>query len=201
MKPSSPFLRIVVEGLVDEAIARRLAQETGFSVGAVFVKHGKDQINRRLPAYAAAARFGPWLVLRDLDHDADCAPTLIQNLLREPPPNLLVRIPVRCAESWLIADASGLAAFLGIGPLAVPDRPDELQQPKRSLVGLAARSRHRLLRDDLMPPSSSRAIVGPGYTSRLVEFVSQSWQPDRASQRSASLKKCLGALRKLRARF
>ena len=36
-------------------------------------KKGKDGLLRNLDGYNRAARFSPWVVLVDLDHDADCA--------------------------------------------------------------------------------------------------------------------------------
>lgn len=192
------FLRIVVEGLADEAVARRLAEVSGFPVGPAYVKQGKQEVDPRLAAYAAASKFGPWLVLRDLDHDADCAPSLLDRLLPDRPPGLLVRIPVRSVESWLLADHENLAAYLGLSKASLPAKPDELDQPKRTLVALAARSRRRQLRRDMSPGEASTAVVGPAYTSRVIEFASDLWMPQKAARRSPSLRRCLSALRKLR---
>jgi hypothetical protein len=198
MTPATRFLRIVVEGLADEAVARRLAETCGFDVGPTYVKRGKQEVDPRLPAYAAASKFGPWLVLRDLDHDADCAPSLLDRLIPERPPSLLVRIPVRSVESWLLADHENLAAFLGVSRASLPAKPDELDHPKRALVALAARSRRRRLRRDMLPGESSTASIGPAYTSRVIEFVGGSWMPYQAAPRSPSLHRCLSALQVLR---
>lgn len=195
---ASPFLRAVVEGAGDEAIARRLAEATGFALSDVYVKRGKDALDAKLHAYAAAARFGPWLVLRDLDRDADCAPTLASHLLPERPPTLLLRIPVRAAEAWLLADREAIAAYLSVPVGAVPETPESLLQPKRSLVDLARRSRQRAIRDDMVPARGTSAPVGRGYTARLIEFTFERWQPRRAAARSNSLARCLASLRGLR---
>jgi hypothetical protein len=172
-----PFLRAVVEGPADEAIARRLAEEAGFTLSDVYVKRGKNALDSKLRAYSAAALFSPWLVLRDLDHDADCAPSLVASLLPDRPPALLLRIPVRAAEAWLLADREAIADYLSAPLGAVPERPEDLDRPKRGLVHLAQRSRRRAIRDDMAPASGTSAQVGPGYTSRLIEFASQHWQP------------------------
>jgi len=195
----SPFLRAVVEGPADEAIVRRLAEETGFTLSGVYVKRGKGALDSKLRAYSAAARFSPWLVLRDLDHDADCAPSLAANLLPDRPPMLLLRIPVRAAEAWLLADREAIAEYLSAPLGAVPERPEALDRPKRSLVGLARRSRRRAIRDDMVPAPGTSAQVGPGYTSRLIEFTSQHWHPRRAAPQADSLARCLESLRELRA--
>lgn len=195
---SSPFLRAVVEGPGDEAIARRLAEEAGFTVSDVYVKRGKDALDAKLGAYAAAARFGPWLVLRDLDRDAACAPTLASRLLPDRPPTLLLRIPVRAAEAWLLADRESLADFLSVSLSTVPEDPESLYQPKLSLVELARRSRRRAIREDMVPPRGSSSSVGRGYTARLIEFTAERWQPRRAATRSSSLARCLSSIQELR---
>lgn len=197
---SSPFLRAVVEGPADEAIVRRLAYETRFTLSAVYIKRGKDALDSKLPAYAAAARFGPWLVLRDLDQDCDCAPNLASRLLLNRPPMLLLRIPVRAAESWLMADREALAAYLSVPVGAVPEQPEVLHRPKRSLVDLARRSNRRSVRDDMIPARGTSAQIGPGYAARLIEFTTERWRPGRAAARSDSLARCLASLRELRDR-
>lgn len=60
-------LNCIVEGRPDEAVVRRLANEAGLPLGRVHVKHGRTQIKLNLNGYDNAARFGPWLVLVDLD--------------------------------------------------------------------------------------------------------------------------------------
>lgn len=192
------FLSAVVEGPGDEAIARRLAEESGFTLSQVYVKRGKEALDAKLQAYAAAARFSPWLVLRDLDHDADCAPTLANDLLPSRPPTLLLRIPVRSAESWLLADRESIASYLSVPVSTIPENPETLDQPKRSLVDLARRSRRRTIRDDMVPTPGSSARVGRAYTARLIEFTSERWHPQRAAARSNSLARCLASLRRLR---
>jgi hypothetical protein len=196
-----PPLRAVVEGPGDEAVARRLATETGFLLGSVYVKRGKSNLDPKLPAYAAAARHGAWLVLRDLDHDADCAPTLIETLLATRPPTLLLRVPVRSVEAWILADAKGVAEALAVPISAVPRDPEALNHPKRSLVHLARRSRSKLVRQDMLPQKGHSVGVGPGYTARLIEIATEHWNPARASKRSDSLARCLAALRQLSRRM
>lgn len=73
-------LRPLVEGDLDEAVLRRLAAEASLLIGTVYGKNGKDDLDRRLAGYNNAARFAPWIVLRDLEHDAECAPVLRSRL-------------------------------------------------------------------------------------------------------------------------
>lgn len=195
-----PYLRAVVEGPGDEAVVCSLASETGFNVGDVIVKGGKRNLDPRLHAYAAAARHAPWLVLRDLDHDAECAPDLVEQLLPRRPPNLLLRVPVRSLEAWLLADREAIAHFLSVPVTLVPHAPEVLDRPKRALVDLARRSRSAAIRREMVPNEGISADVGPGYIARLIEFVESTWSPTRAAPRSPSLAGCLEGLRVLRSR-
>ena len=58
---------------------------------------------------------------------------------------------VRELESWLLADAAGLAAYLGLPRAVVPSQPESVGDPKLALVNLARRSRRTRLRDSIVP--------------------------------------------------
>lgn len=67
---------LAVEGTTDAAVARRLLHEADLQAGPEYVKNGKSALDQSLAGYNNAARFSCWLVLRDLDQDAACAPAL-----------------------------------------------------------------------------------------------------------------------------
>jgi hypothetical protein len=186
-----------VEGITDEAIVRRLIVHAGAVPGAVHGRYGKPYLRTHIAGYNNAARHAPWLVLVDLDGDSDCAPALRQDWLAAPAPRLCFRVAVRAVESWLIADAAGLAAFLGVAPAKIPHDPDALPAPKNSLVALARASRRKAIREDIVPRPESGRPVGPAYTSRVIEFASQHWQPDEAARRSESLRRTIACLERL----
>lgn len=190
-------LSAAVEGIADEAALRRLADHSGVELGAVYVTGGKQQLDRRLSGFNFAARRSPWLVLRDLDIDADCAPSLIRNLVPNRSALLGLRIPVRSLEAWLLADRENLAAFLRLSVDRVAVQPEAIERPKLELVSLARRSRRRTIRRDMVPAEGVSAKVGPGYNAHLIEFISRHWRPEEAARRSASLTGCLRALRRL----
>ena len=185
-----------VEGLVDEAVVRRLLLEAGLACTAVYGLEGKPALLQRLAGYNAAARFAPWLVLIDLDQDAACVPEFLEGVLPQPAPHMLLRVAVREIESWLLADP-GFARFLGVRPQAIPADPDAVDDPKRLVVNLARRSRRPTITRDLVPRPGAGRVVGPAYASRLIEFVTRRWQPRRAAERSASLARCLTAIARL----
>src|SRR5258707_10499772 len=92
---------VAVEGDVDAAVARRLIAEVGLSMGPVYGLKGKSHLDKRISGYNNAARWSCWLVLRDLNHDASCAPELLRSRLPNPSPQMHFRIAVREIETWL----------------------------------------------------------------------------------------------------
>ncbi|MBI5489794.1 MAG: hypothetical protein HY905_20840 [Deltaproteobacteria bacterium] len=190
------FVTVAVEGLTDVPVARRLLQHVGFDSGPEHITSGKARLDVRLGGYNAAARHHEWLVLRDLDHDGECAPELIGRRLPRPAARMCLRIAVRATEAWLMADAVPLAGFLGVRRSLVPPRPDDLDDPKAVLVGLARYSRKRAIRDDMVPAVGTTARVGPGFAARVIEFATGEWRPGVASGVSPSLAKAVTALRR-----
>jgi hypothetical protein len=187
-----------VEGLVDRAILLRMMGEVGVNPATVLVANGKPQIRQRIEGYNNAAHFAPWVVLVDLNAEVECAPALCRTWLPHPAPLMRFRVVVRKAEAWLLADRERLSRFLGVSVDLLPRDPEAIADPKRKMVDLAAQSRRRAIREDMVPRPGSGRSVGPGYSSRLIEFVSDSdsgWRPELASRNADSLRRCLDSLR------
>jgi hypothetical protein len=180
-----------VEGIVDEAVLRRLFAERGIAVGRVYGRGGKQQLLQRLASYNEAARFSPWVVLVDLDADFDCAPQALGHWLPTRAPRMHLRIAVRAIEAWLLADRSGIAKFLGVPMSRIPLHPDAEMNPKQAIVGLARRSRRPVIQADLAPRSGSGRAQGVAYASRMIEFATHHWNVDAAARRSESLDRAL----------
>ncbi len=193
----SVVINAAVEGPTDEAVAVRLIHYVGAKAGHVYGKQGKPYLRDKLSGYNRAARFKPWLVLVDLDCDADCAPPLKTAWLPDPAPQLCFRIAVRAVEAWLLADADTISDFLGVARSRVPQHPEDLDNPKMELVNLARCSRRKDIRQDMVPREGSGRPVGPAYTSRLMEYASQHWRPTDAAQRAESLTRAIRCLRRL----
>lgn len=185
---------VAVEGPTDTEIVARIFEWCGIDLGTVYGQRGKDYLDQKLLAWNEAAKYAPWLVVRDLDHDEPCAPELARRLLPSPSPFMRFRIPVRTADAWLLADRDRFASFLAIKVSAVPADPDALPNPKRTVVDLARHSKRREVRDDLVPRSGMTSKVGPGYTPRIIEFVRGHWRPAAAVQNSRSLRRAIDAL-------
>ena len=197
MESAPVALSAAVEGQVDEAVLRRLVALYGATLHAVHGRTGKRSLVRNLAGYNAAAHHAPWVVLLDLDRDADCAVTAIADWLPQRSPQLCLRVAVRAVESWLLADAVAVACFLGVRAARVPSLPEALLDPKRSLVDLARESRKESIRRALVPRPKSGRPVGAEYTPLICEFAARRWDPARASGRSPSLARALRCLERL----
>jgi hypothetical protein len=198
---SPPVIAAAVEGIVDEAVARRLIREAGGIPGPVYGKNGKQHLRQKINGYNNAARFAPWLVLVDLDNNASCAPSLRQNWLPVSAPWLCFQIAVRQVEAWLMADAVSLAAYLGVAKRKIPGNPEALLDAKTAMANLARHCQRRDIQQDMVPRPSSGRKVGPAYTSRLVEYVENHWQPARAAQHADSLRRAIQCLQRLVSRW
>jgi len=189
-------VNLVVEGDTDVPVARKIIEHVGLTVGDIHDKGGKAGIDGRLRGYLAAARHAPWLVLRDLDRDAPCAPALLRRLSVPSDGLACVRIPVRAIEAWVLADSERVASFLGVRRNLVPAKPDTLIDPKRSLVDLAQQSSKRTVKKGMVPRPGSGRRIGPLYEQLLIELGIEHWRPEVARKASPSLDRCIKALQR-----
>ncbi|MEW6378311.1 MAG: hypothetical protein AB1611_01755 [bacterium] len=156
---------IAVEDSLSEAVLRKVIDQSGrhWQVGTCHQRGGFGYLKQKIEGFNSAAKGKPFLVLTDLDR-ADCPIALIQEWLTVPRhPDLLFRVAVREVESWLLADRTGLAQFLGIQESLVPGDPDTIPDPKQCLISLARKSRYRALRSDIVPLPGSTAKQGRNY--------------------------------------
>lgn len=162
--------------------------------GFVYGRAGKGSLRKNLRGYNEAAKYGPWFVLMDLDHDEPCAPRLRRQQMPSPSPYMCFRVAVRAVESWLLADPQTLSQFLQVPLASIPKDPEKLDWPKRTMVGITATSRSRSIRDDMVPRVGSGRHVGSAYGSRMIDFVDRLWRPGVAATKSESLRRCLARM-------
>ena len=186
-------ISLATEGLDDEAAAKKICAVLQIPVDFSYPAGGKTRLDPKLPHYNQAASRTPWLVLRDLDADARCPSELCGRLINNKTEGLLLRIPVKSIESWLMADPISLSSFMGLSKGKIPSNPDELPNPKVAMVNLARRSRRRAIRA-MVPQEGFSVQVGPEYTSKLIEYSRDHWDPLRAATLSNSLHRCIKAL-------
>jgi len=201
MPPLTPIvISSAVEGLVDEAVVKRLIVEAGGEIGPIYGKKGKPLLKQRIKGYNNAALHHPWIVLVDLNHEANCPPPLKDTWLPDPGAFMCFRIAVREIEAWLMADRERFASFFRVRLSDVPTDPELLDDPKEKVIELSRQSRSRDIRLDMVPRPGSGRKIGPAYVSRIIEFVSdpiRGWRPDRAVRSSDSLSRCLTRMREL----
>lgn len=190
---------LATEDPVSEATGERLVNEVRDRLIVVerLQRGGAGYLRSRIRSFCEIARRRPVLLITDLDR-AECPPVLITEWLQrnERPEDLLLRVAVREVESWLLADAEALAGFLRIRRRDVPADPDTLADPKRELLRLG-RKAPRALREELVAETGALANQGIGYNALLSEFVRRQWSPERAANRSPSLRRARERLRAL----
>ena len=98
-----------------------------------------------------------------------------------------------------MADRGPLARYLSIPQGKIPDKPEQVDDPKRTIVDLARQSRSSVVANDVVPSERSGRSVGIRYTEIMIEFVQDKWCPVRASasQVAPSLDRALARCRTL----
>lgn len=191
---------VATEDELSEAVCFRLINELGGRLEispTTFRRGGFGYLKSRITSFLEIAARQPLLLLTDLDR-ADCPATLIEGWTsRQPiPTRMLFRVAVREFESWLLADHEGLRRLLGSRLGKLPADPDVLDDPKAALLRAALKA-PRDVRMDLLPDKGSTATQGLGYNHRLVGFVRETWNPERAAERSDSLQRIRARLAQL----
>lgn len=165
-----------------------------YATRMIYNRGGNGYLKRTINGFNNAAKGTPFLVGTDLD-EYECPAALINDwLTREKHNNLLIRVAVREAEAWVLADRHRFADFLGINVTNVPEDVESLANPKEALIQLVRKSKKKRLREDICPPINSTRRVGPNYNARLGSFVSELWDPTDARLNSLSLDRTIARL-------
>lgn len=180
-------IAIATEDQLSEAIALRLIADipTPHFIQHKLGRRGNGYLSSKMDSWYQMAQHQVMLVLTDLDRANCLVEFRDQWLLTVPPQNLLLRIAVREVESWVLADHIAMRALIGAKGV-LPAAPDELVDPKQSLLKLA-KSAPKQVREDLLKTIDGNLAQGLGYNARLTEWVNSEWSPQRAAERSPSL--------------
>jgi hypothetical protein len=188
-----PFY-VAVEGITDEAVAKRIIRHLGFQYALVINAGGKSALRKKISSYNEAARHFPWFVITDLDSPSRCPVEYAREWLPNPNSRMVFRVAVPELEAWLLASRQALAKYMQLSLNLIPERPELLTNPKLELINLAAKSRSKSIREDLRRPDGR---IGPGYSARIIEFAMRYWDIEEAMQHSESLKRCVKALSRI----
>jgi hypothetical protein len=107
---------------------------------------------------------------------------------------MLFRVVVQEIESWILADRTSVSSFLGVRKSKIPHHPEELNDPKASLIECARASPKDGLKNALVPDDPTVRAEGPAYTIRMERFVQNQWSLERAMQNAESLRRCVHAV-------
>ncbi len=177
--------------LVTDVLRWRLAQPAVDTMGVT-------QLKKSIARYIGLTHLHPVLCVADTD--GGCAMRLRRDWLPNfVPSTFFLRLAVTESESWLLADADGFARFLDVASNRMPNRPDDLADPKRTVLTLARRSRRREIRQEVVS-SRDPSKPGSGYNLHLSNFVMNHWSPDVAARASHSLAKAIHRLREIETR-
>ena len=188
---------LAVEDVLSDAVATKILESCGFKIETRLRQRGNTYLKQKAPELnRAAARDRPVFLLTDLDSPTNCPLDLIQSWIKgSPKPGFFFRVAVMEVESWVLADRGAVARFLSVPASQIPQQTDDVADPKERIVSLAQKSRSRTIREALVPAPESTAPVGNEYNARLIEFVRESWDLERAASVSPSLKRTLERLR------
>ncbi len=178
------------EDRLSAAVLERLVEETDgkLGIGVAIPPRGSGDLKKKLPELIHLAPHIPVVLLTDLDRK-ECAPRLIEEWLgpQAKPDTLLFRVAVREVEAWLLADKQNFARFARIPPAKLPEAPEELDDPKQTLLNLVARHSPSSLKQDIVANHGHGPRQGLAYNERLSQFVYRCWDPEEASVRADSL--------------
>jgi hypothetical protein len=191
-------INILVEGVIDEAVANRLLDATEHTPGVCYGKQGCGYIKKKIQGFNRAAKNIYILALLDfMDTKLSCPPEVISKWAPHLEPKMIFRIVVRELESWLLADRHNLSNFLKVNVSLVPLDPESITDPKRALINLARHSKSARIRSAFVPEANSTAQVGKLYTSEIISFIEKSWDVQAARHLAPSLDRCLKRLEEL----
>jgi hypothetical protein len=192
--PDRLSVNIAVEGDLDEAVLKKILTSVDIEVVSVYGKQGKDNLRINIQRYNQAAQHGKWVILVDLNNDAECPPPFIDLWLPARSQNLQLRVAVRAVEAWLLAQRNEIARFLSVPEQRIPVYPENEEKPKATLINVARHSRNKTIREDIIPSAGSTASQGRGYTTRMIEFTMKYWNPERAASNAPSLARSMNSL-------
>lgn len=161
----------------------------------VNVAGGNGPMREKIKQWGEVGKREHVVLLTDLD-TARCASGLIAAWCgrRPKPVGLHLRVAVRSAESWVLADRIGFAQFLDVSQSLLPRQPDTEPSPKQRLLQLAEKSPKRELRADIVVRRHGQPRQATNYNAALGPFVAKRWNVSRAAKASPSLARTIHRL-------
>ena len=191
-------ISILVEGDLDETVARKIIEAEEGVVGNVYGRKGVSYIEKNIEGFNGYAQGTPVLTLVDLmDLDSNCPAEVVREWLPHRHEQMLLRLVVREIESWILADRTSISRFFGLRKALIPHHPEQLEDPKAKLVDLARSSQRQGLRNAIVPDDPTMNDEGPTYTIRMQRFVRNQWSVREALENAPSLHRCIEAVQRV----
>ena len=187
------LVQVVGEDALCCALGERLVATVlpGWSLARESVNaRGVTKLIPRLPGYIQQARHvQPVICIADTDKG--CPVDLIAKwMTEEGNERFILRLAVNEAESWLLSDRESFASFFKVPVARLPRHPDDEPDPKQTILNLAARSKSRDIRTEVVSSLDS-SKQGSGYNFHLCRYVKAMWRVDEAIARSPSLNRAV----------
>jgi hypothetical protein len=193
----SKELVIVVEDKAHSSVIERVVRDysPGYSIGTIHGNRGSKYIKKNLKAFNNASKFSKYIVLTDLDNK-DCPVELKRDWFTfTQNKNLLFRVAVREVETWLLADRTNFARYLGVTADRIQIDVEGISDPKQFIINLAKRSRLKKIKQDIVPVGSAK--VGPNYNTSISKFIYDKWNIELAKAHSESLRRFVDRVKAL----
>ncbi|VVD78582.1 hypothetical protein [Pandoraea anhela] len=181
-------------------IAEALLSHVGvpFEIKQRLVSGGESKFRQKIPAMNnVAENVMPVLMIADADQAACVVEQRNLWLPRNPSMRLAMRLAVREAEAWVLADHVGFSKFANVSKDVFPTRPEAEIDPKQTLLGIVRRCKRRELREEMLPLKGATSPVGLGYNIHMREFVQKYWSVGRAAGRAPSLARAIPRIESL----
>ena len=189
-------INLAVEDLLSEAVIIKILNSSGrnYKIGDCYGRRGKSYLKKICAGLNKASRGSTYFLLTDLN-SCECPPALINKWLPHGKNhNFIFRVASREIEAWVLAHREAFASFVGVNLNFIPQSPDSLPDPKRSLLEIVSKSKRNRLKSAILPLPQSTAKVGPDYNGTLSKFVREEWDCNEARRYSLSLYKTMQIL-------
>jgi len=194
---------IVGEDAVTYAIIKRILAycSTDFEIIAELPARG-GQVKSKITEFNKLSETYPVVLLIDLDTN-DCAPQLIEQLIKNKNSDFIFNIAVDEAEAWLMADRKGFASYFKIKTEDMPTAQQTKQGGRKALTEMNfAYKSSMFLTHELIKKSKNleyiqqltpkkNAAKGPEYNSCMLPFIHNAWNMDDARLNSDSLNRMI----------
>jgi len=160
------------------------------------------QVKSKIAEFNKLSETYPVVLLIDLDNN-DCAPQLMQQLVKDKNKNFIFNIAVDEAEAWLMADREGFASYFKIKVSDMPSAHQTKQGGRKMLTEMYFAYKSSMYLTHVLIKKSKKseyiqqlspkkgAAKGPEYNSCILPFIQNAWNIDNARKNSDSLNRMI----------